>query len=191
MANPRLIDYDLLKQLLRDHPEWSYHEYARVINEDLHKRDPHARPILPNSIASAISRYRPQWEAGGLTVPDNRLPVYRELIPPAWRLSPRHRMDVRIRKLRTIAALRRGVDVEDPRAERQARQFERDLREQRAVVDVSPRGVPCIRPAKPWELNAQGELLDVVAIPEPSKIITDGQASDLRSDLQLGGQVPL
>ena len=165
MANPRLINYDLLKQLLRDHPDWSYHQYARVINEDLGRRDPNARLILPNSIASAISRYRAQWEADGLTVPNQRLPVYSELIPPEWRLSPNHRMDVKIRKLRTIAALRRGLEVTDARAVRQALQFERELRERREVVDISRRGIPYLRPAEPWELDDQGELTDIVARP--------------------------
>lgn len=166
MAPPRTFDYDLLKKLVRDHPDWSYHEYARVLTEDTRDktRDPNFPAIMPNTIAAAISRNRDRWRDEGIDVEDNRVPIYTELIPSSWHVAPAHRMDVPLRKLRALAAIRRGLHVE-PRERRQALQFERYLNETKQVVDLSARGIPQVRPAEDWELNPDGSLIEVVAQP--------------------------
>lgn len=168
MAPQRTFDYDLLKQLVREHPDWSYHEYAKVLTLDMRNRlkDPHYPAVMPNSVAAAISRNRDRWRDEGVDIRDQRIPVYRELIPERWHIPEIYRMDVHLRKLRTLARLRRGLGA-NPREARQALQFERTLRERKEVVDITPQGRPVLRPAAPWELNEQGQLLDVVAQPEP------------------------
>ena len=167
MAPPRTFDYELLKQLVREHPDWSYHEYARVLTRDMRDKtgDPKYPAVMPNAIAAAISRNRDRWVDEGLMVEDQRLPIYTELIPARWRIPEAYRMDTHLRKLRTLARLRRGLGA-DPRAARQALQFERTLRERKEVVDITAQGRPVTRPAAPWELDDRGELIEIVAQPE-------------------------
>jgi hypothetical protein len=124
--------------------------------------------VMPNSVAATISRYRDRWADDGLVVPDQRMPVYRELIPERWHLPESERMNTHIRKLRTLARLRRGIGAE-PKDARQALQFERTLRERKEVVDVTPQGRPVVRPAAPWELDETGELREIVAQPGPQE----------------------
>ena len=171
MAPPRTYDLELLKRLVRNHPDWSYHEYARVLTDDMRARtgDPRYPVILPNTVAAAISRYRDRWREDGIRVDDNRMPVYRELIPARWRVSPAHKMDTPLKHLRTIARLRRGLGASQMDA-RQALAFERRLRERREVVDVTPNGRPVIRPAAHWELDGKGELIEIVAQPAPGQL---------------------
>lgn len=168
MAPPRTFDYDLLKQLVRDHPDWSYHQYAQTLTLDMRNKlgDPHYPAIMPNSVAAAISRHRDRWIEDGLKIQDERVPVYSELIPTRWHIPEIYRMDVHLRKLRTLARLRRGLGA-NPKEARQALQFEQTLRARKQVVDITPQGRPVLRPAAPWELDETGELIDVVAMPEP------------------------
>lgn len=168
MAPPRTFDYDLLKQLVREHPDWSYHEYARALTLDMRNTtgDPHYPAVMPNTIAAAISRNRDRWADDGLVVQDQRVPVYSELIPPRWHIPEKYKMDTHLRKLRTLARLRRGLGASSREA-RQALQFERTLRERKEVVDITPQGRPVLRPAASWELDSTGELIDVVAQEQP------------------------
>lgn len=168
MAPPRTFDYDLLKHLVQDHPDWSYHEYARELTQNMRDTtgDPAYPAVMPNSVAAAISRNRDRWLDEGIEIADQRVPVYNELIPARWHVSESHKMDTHLRKLRTLARLRRGLGAQ-PREARQALQFERTLRERKEVVDVTPQGRPVVRPAAPWELTPDGELIDVVARLQP------------------------
>jgi hypothetical protein len=171
MAPPRTFDYELLKQLVREHPDWSYHDYARVLTLDMRNRtgDPGYPFVMPNTVAAAIGRNRDRWAEEGIRIEDNRVPVYSELIPRSWYIAPSHKMDTELRHLRVIARLRRGVETSS-KEERQARQFEQRLRTRREVVDVSPRGRPVIRPAEPWELDETGQLREIVAQPRPREL---------------------
>ena len=168
MAPPRTFDYDLLKQLVKNHPDWSYHQYAQVLTQDMRNKtgDPRYPAIMPNSVAAAISRNRDRWRDEGLNISDQRVPVYRELIPERWRVSPSERMATELRHLRTLARLRRGEGATGKEA-RQALQFERRLRSNREVVDVTQRGHVVVRPAMPWELDSTGSLTEIVAQVEP------------------------
>jgi hypothetical protein len=170
MAPPRTFDYDLLKQLYKEHPDWSYHQYAQTLTLDMRNKlgDPHYPAIMPNSVAAAISRNRDRWADEGIIIQDKAVPVYRELIPERWHIPEIHRMDTHLRKLRTLARLRRGLGASSKEA-RQALQFERTLRERKEVVDITPQGRPVVRPAAPWELDETGELIEVVAQPEPKE----------------------
>lgn len=168
MAPPRTFDYDLLKELVKQHPGWSYHQYAQTLTQDMRNKtgDPHYPMVMPNSVAAAISRHRDRWREEGLTITDQRVPVYKELIPERWRVTPADRMATELRHLRTLARLRRGEGATGKEA-RQALQFERRLRDRREVVDVTPRGRVVIRPATAWELDSTGNLIEVVAQVEP------------------------
>jgi len=169
MAPPRSYSYALLQQLVVEHPDWSYQEYAKALTADMRKtlNDPGYPAVLSNSVAAAISRYRERWADEGVAVPEKG-PKRADLIP--WQNIPeKHKMHVYLRKLRTLAMLRRGEHPSNPREERQARQFERELRQAKQVVDLGPLGRPLLRPAEPWELDSEGELIDVVAMPEPAK----------------------
>jgi hypothetical protein len=170
MAPPRSFDYELLKQLVREHPDWSYHQYAQVLTLDMRNKtgDPHYPAVLPNAVAAAISRYKPRWADDGLVIEDQRMPVYRELIPERWHIPEIHRMHTHLRKLRTLARLRRGLGASEKES-RQALQFEKTLRLRKEVVDITPRGEPVLRPAAPWELDETGELIEIVARPDPGQ----------------------
>jgi hypothetical protein len=161
MAPPRTFDYELLKRLLREHPDWSMYQYAKALSEDNWTRDPRAPAVSHNAVATAISKNRWPWGYEGVPVNDRRVPVYDELIPREWKPAEGKRMHVHLRKLRTLARLRRGQEAgTDPKGERQALQFEKKLKDTRQVVDMSSRGVPYLRGAEAWED-------DVVASPRP------------------------
>lgn len=168
MAPRRTFDYDLLKELIKQHPDWSYHQYGQVLTRDMRNRtgDPHYPAVMPNAVAAAISRYKDRWAQDGLFITDQRVPVYKELIPERWRVTETDRMATELRHLRTIARLRRGDGATGKEA-RQALQFERRLRDRREVVDVTPRGRVVVRPAMPWELDSTGNLIEIVAQVEP------------------------
>jgi hypothetical protein len=169
MAPPRTFDYELLKRLLREHPDWPMYLLAKTLSEDNWTRNPHAQPVRENAVATAISKHRFEWQFEGVPVGDRRNPIYDDLIPPTWKVAEGQRMHIHLRKLRTLGRLRRGTDVgSDPKGERQALQFEGKLRETSQVVDISPKGVPYLRSAEPWELDEDGNLLDVVGRAKPA-----------------------
>ena len=168
MAPRRTFDYDLLKELVKQHPDWSYHQYAQTLTRDMRNKtgDPGYPVVLSNAVAAVISRYKDRWAEQGLIITDQRVPVYKELIPERWRITPDDRMATELRHLRTLARLRRGEGASGKDA-RQALQFERRLRDNREVVDVTPRGRVVVRPAMPWELDSTGNLVEIVAQVEP------------------------
>lgn len=162
MAARLTFDYDLLKELIRDHPDWSNIQYAAKLSEDAD------HPVRPNSVAAAISRHRTRWAAEGVAC-EQRTGPYPELIPWArGRVAQRHQMHMYLRYLRTLARHRRGWEVYDEDILRNALHFERQLRARLQVVDLTTRGMPVLRPAEPHELDARGQLIEIVAQPRPA-----------------------
>jgi len=169
MPPPRSFDYDLLKDLIREHSDWQYHEYATALTKKLRESDPDAIAILPNTVSQIFSRYRDRWKDEGVPMPERGLPahrgqqVYTELI--WWQGIPaEQRMHTYLRKLRDIARMRRGLEVGSKYGAKQATEFEERLRATKQVVDVVA-GTPVLRLAKPEELDGTGELIEIVARP--------------------------
>ena len=50
MAPPRTFDYELLKRLVREHPEWPYADYADVLTRDARQGNPRAPRVKPDSV---------------------------------------------------------------------------------------------------------------------------------------------
>lgn len=164
MAPPRTFDYDVLNQVIRDHPAWSNQQYADVMTqfERRVRGDPGYPPVKANAIARAISQMRTTWEAEGRPVRDR---PYGRLIP--WPGIPQDFiMDTSLRHLKTLEKARLGQPV-SVRDHRQALAFEDRLRRQRRVVDIRANGKPFERIAEPHELDASGRLIKLTADVRP------------------------
>lgn len=160
MPAKRLINYEYLLRLMREHPGWTMNEYADALTEDARREDPTLARISPGSVAAAISRYRDTWEEDGQFVRPKK--AGQRLLP--WVNIPEaHWMDTPLRRLRVLDRLARGEQVGDPKAVRWALKFERTLRDRGQVVDLTPQGRPVIRPARADEVDGTGELLTLYA----------------------------
>lgn len=165
MAPPRTFDYDLLKRLIREHPDWSYSQYADRLTDDARARDPGAPRVLPDSARRVVSQYRGQWEEQGVRVPSRGV-VHADLLPPLGSVAPSQRMSTPLRYLREISKERRNEEpFTDAEAvmRRQALRWEMRLRANREIVDLGEHGRVLVRPAKPGELDGKGNLIDVAA----------------------------
>ena len=87
MAPPRTFDYDLLKRLVQEHPEWPYSRYAEELTVDARRKDPFAARVKPDSLRRVVSQYRAQWEEEGVKIPTRGI-VNADLLPPLA-LAPR------------------------------------------------------------------------------------------------------
>lgn len=165
MAPPRTFDYDLLKRLVREHPQWPYASYADILTTEARKADPRAPRVLPGSVRRVVSQYRDRWEDEGVTVPD-RGTVFSDLLPPTGSIAPNQRMTTPLRYLREISKQRRGEEPYTPpeaTMRRQALKWAERLRENREIVDFTDNGMVTVRPAKPDELDDEGNLLELAA----------------------------
>jgi len=165
MAPPRMIDYERLKRLVREHPDWTYPRYAEDLTEAAREKDPKAPRVLPDSLRRVVSQYRDQWQDEGVAIPD-RGTVFKDLLPPTGSLSEKQRMSTPIRYLREISKHRRGEQPYTPTEatmRRQALKWEARLRENREIVDFTENGVVVVRPARADELDEAGNLRELVA----------------------------
>lgn len=179
MAPPRTFDYDLLKRLLRESPEWPYSRYADVLTEDARTRDPLAPRVKPDAIRRVVSQYRDEWEKDdGIRFPARGL-VYGELLPPLTAVAENHWMATPLRYLREIAKERRGqaaLTDNEKTVRGQALRWEGRLRESKEIVDIAEGGQVVVRPARADELDEQGDLLEIVAWVLPGQEIAAGQS---------------
>jgi hypothetical protein len=166
MAPPRTFDYELLKKLLKDHPEFGYAEYADALTKDARKTDRYASRILPGAVRRVVCQYRDTWmEEDGIQVPQRGV-VYRNLLPPTGSVAPTQRMATPLRYLREIAKQRAG---EAPVSENEriiraaALRWEGRLRENREIADITELGIVEVRPARADELDGKGNLLELAA----------------------------
>jgi hypothetical protein len=165
MAPPRTWDYDLLKRLIREHPEWTYSQYADVLTDDVRTRDPFAPRVLPDSARRVVSQYRSQWEDEGVVFPDRGV-VHAGLLPPLGMVAATQRMATPLRYLREISKERRGeapASDTERYVRKQAIRFEARLKENREIVDVTPNGFVEVRPAREHELDECGNLVELSA----------------------------
>jgi hypothetical protein len=165
MAPPRTFDYDLLKRLVREHPEWPYADYASLLTEDVRRDDPHAPRVKPDSVRRVVSQYRDEWEDEGVRVPARGV-IMADLLPPLGSVAPSQRMATPLRYLREISKQRRGeAPVTDSEAiqRRQALAWEARMRDNREIVDLTSHGIVEVRPAGADELDAEGQLRELAA----------------------------
>lgn len=164
MAPPRTFDYETVKHLLREHPEWPYSRYADQLTEEVRKTDPHAPRVLPDSVRRVVSQYRAQWEDEGTVIPVRGV-VHADLAPPLGIIAPSQRMATPLRYLREISKERRGehpVTDNERTIRGQAIRWEARLQDNRELVDVTDLGMVEVRPARADELK-DGKLIDIAA----------------------------
>jgi len=153
MARQRAFDYDVLKRLALDHPEWSDERYAEMLTQHNRASNPNAPAVNVNTVASVLSRKGAAWG-----VP-NRWVTYTELLPPAGLVSPAHKNSTILRYLRALAQEGRGEkpDTESGRKLRaSALNWRDDTMARGSIVDIDIHGKPIIRHAVKSELNADG-----------------------------------
>jgi|SRR5579859_1394168 len=170
MAPSRTFDYDLLKRLIREHPEQSYAEYAEALTRDVRKDDPGAPRVLPDSIRRVVTQYRDRWEDEGLHVPDRRLG--KDIRVPLGAVSETQRMATPTRYLREIWSQREGrsaVTESGRRIRASALRWEAKLRESRHIVDITSLGDVIVRPAGADELDDKGRLIEITAWAIPGR----------------------
>lgn len=157
MAPQRTFDLDTLKRLLSEHPGWTSSELADALTQD---NWANGRDVVVSShnVTATISRLR------------LRPPVRRKsdlvatLVKNTGTVIPNALQDQReLRRLRQLDRVRDGLPVggDDGEADR-ALAFEAKLIEQRHVIDLYPDGTVFERAAAPWELDADGNLIDII-----------------------------
>lgn len=165
MAPPRTFDYDLLKRLVREHPESPYSKYADVLTADVRQLDPHAPRVLPDSVRRVVSQYRAQWEDEGVQIPVRGV-MHADLAPPLGMIAPNQRMATPLRYLREISKERKGespVTGHERIIRRQAIRWAARQRDNREIVDVTEHGIVEVRPAGADELDEDGKLIELAA----------------------------
>jgi hypothetical protein len=172
MAPPRTFDYDLLKRLVRDHPEWPYADYAEKLTNDARTRNPRAPVVLPDSVRRVVSQYRAQWQDEGVAVPVRGV-INTDLLPPTGSVAANQRMSTALRYLREVSKQRRGEEPVTPTEaviRRQALRWAIRLQENREIVDITEHGFVEVRPARADELDGKGNLLELAAWAIPGRV---------------------
>ena len=170
MAPPRTFDYDLLKRLIREHPDWPYARLAAALTEDVRRTDPHALDILPDAVRRVVHDYRDRWEREGTAVPDRRLG--NDIRVPLSRVSENYWMATPTRYLRELYNARQGLAPVGESGEQRRRavlRWEARLRETGQIVDITSLGEVIVRPATPDELDDEGNPLEVAAWAVPGR----------------------
>jgi hypothetical protein len=159
VAMARMYDYDYLRKLLREHPEWPHRQVAAAITE--HERavrgDPKYPPITVHAVASAKYRYRDTWDELGDNIASLKHDPMRRS-QPFNNLPKEYYYTVEIQALRTLSKMSRGGPVTDKRR-REAENLVAKLVANREVIDVTPRGQPYRRRARPDEVDGEGNLI--------------------------------
>ena len=171
MAPPRTFDYDRLKLAVREHPEWSYAQYADLLTTDNRQKDPLAPRVKPSAVGRVISLYWDAWKEDGIT-PSRRRLTGQDIRVPLARVSENYWMDTSVRYLREIwnARQQKPALTEHQRiARRSALKWEAGLRETRHIVDITADGRPIVRSARADELDADGNLLEITAWAIPGR----------------------
>ncbi|TVZ01220.1 hypothetical protein EAS64_33620 [Trebonia kvetii] len=159
MAPPRSFDWDLLKRLAIEHPDWGIFQYGKALDND---NAEHGRPpVNLSSVKTVLSRKGPEWGYAPKAVVR-----YDEMAPPPGTLATEHKMHTLMRYLRDLAAADRGHEP-DTASGRMLRQTSLTWREEmiadRRIVDLTADGQPIVREARSEELSAEGEPLSLMA----------------------------
>jgi hypothetical protein len=165
MAPPRTFDYDLVKRLLREHPDWQYSQYADAATQDARKTDPRAPRVRPATIRHMVSQYRDRWADEGMILPPRGV-VMADLLPPLGTVAPSQRMATPLRYLRELSKHRQGeapVTGTEATVRRQALRWEGLMRDNKEIADLTEHGMVVVRPARADELDEKGGLIDVAA----------------------------
>jgi hypothetical protein len=163
VATERTYDYDYLRKLLREHPDWPHRQIAAAITEhERQKRnDPSYPPITVHAIASAKYRYRDTWDELGDHIESLRHnPRIRS--QPFNNLPKEHNYDYEIQVLHALTKMSRGEPVNE-RRRKEAENLTRKLRATSSVIDLNYKGEPYIRKARPDELDGEGNLIEYAA----------------------------
>ena len=163
MATERTHDYDYLRKLLREHPDWPHRQVAAAITEHGRKtrNDPNYPAITVHAVASVKYRYRDIWDELGDHIESLKHDPMRRS-QPFNNLPKGHYYDYEIQVLRTITRLSRGEPVSDKRR-KEAEGLTRKLRRTSSVIDLNWKGEPYIRKARPDEIDGEGNLIEYAA----------------------------
>lgn len=170
MAPPRTFDLDTLKALIQSNPDWSNPQLAAALTEHNHACG-RETVVIPHVVAATISRLRPQWESEGIIAPRKRRSsdLVSRLVKNTGTTIPDALQDqIELRRLRQLDRIRDGLPVggHDGEADR-ALTFERNLIGNGQVIDLYPDGTVFRREAAPWELDGEGQLIDIVTAYRP------------------------
>lgn len=166
MGRPRAFDYELLKQLVFDHPDWSDRDFARELTLRQRQDNPKAAEVKVGTVSSTLSRQRDTWEKNaGREIPSRLVPLA-DFMPPHNTIHAEHRNDTDIRYLREVAKHARGDrPAEDWKVQfrNQALNWMDGLKASGQLLDLDPKGVPFRRFATAGERNEDGSSKAVAA----------------------------
>lgn len=166
MPARRLLDYDLLKQVFFEHPDWTSEQMARVLGDAARKSDPTAADPNPTAVKVAILRNKDSWaRAAGLVAPQrtprgNGVPVgMGGFLPPPGSVAKGHTKDTPLRHMRILANRAAGteslaMDAGDKQAE--ALSWQGALKTRREILDLTSDGIPVVRRCVAAELDDDG-----------------------------------
>lgn len=159
MATERTYDYDFLRRVLREHPDWPTRQVARAVTD--HEREVRKDDSFPEvsigAIASAKYRWRDTWAQQGQPIPTAaKDPTKRS--QPFKNVPKEFYYSYLIQNLRVISKLSHGEAV-SVKKEAEARTLMRKLDKRKEVIDLTFRGEAITRPARPDELDSEGNLI--------------------------------
>jgi hypothetical protein len=155
MPPPRAFDYDLLVQLLKEHPDWPLQDIADALTADNRKADPGARPVNVATVRARMHRLR--FEGEEIPLHSKR---FADFMPPPGLVHRDHVMAQPLRYLREISKERRGdrpVGPDESKLRGMALSWEHNLLLMGFIADLDANGVPFTRPAEPAELDEDGK----------------------------------
>jgi hypothetical protein len=170
MAPPRTFDLDKLKTLIQSHPDWSNPQLAAELTRHNEACGVPAR-VRAGTVAQAVSAHRDEWEAEGIIAPLKRRSsdLVSRLVKNTGTPVPDYLQDqIELRRLRQLDRIRDGLKIGGhPGEADRALTFEQKLIAGCQVIDLYPDGTVLIREAAPWELDADGHLIDIVTAYRP------------------------
>jgi hypothetical protein len=164
VAMARRYDYDYLRKLLREHPEWSHRQVALAVTEHERqvRKDPTYPAITAHAVSSAKYRYKDGWNEQGDRIGEGLKHDPLRRSQPFNNLPKEYYFAYEIQTLRTLTKIDRGDPVTDKRR-REAENLTQRLRATGSVIDLTYKGERYIRKARPDELDGEGNLIEYAA----------------------------
>jgi hypothetical protein len=179
-------DKDLLLKLKMDHPDWTDGMVADALNVDNRSKGLPAT-VSASTVQSAVYRNKTHWAARGFTLP--KVPRRSQYIRALMQLrgyrhlsSEENARSVPLKRLRYCERLSLGLPV-PPVEESKARSWEAEMRKGKTVVDLQD-GRAYVRAAYWYELDADGELIDLIAQAAPEDPSIVGLVPNLEDSLE-------
>lgn len=169
MAGRPTYDTELLRRLLKEHPDWTYAKMAEVLTDDNTKRgQPHK--VSGHTVATRVAAFRVMETAGDIALRPPKPPSNGLVVQLSNNVGVRIPTDKHpqqyLQLLRLMDRKDNGLPLGKTESTRE-KNFRRKLYTGRLVVDLKPDGTAYLRAAAPWELTHDNKLIRPIACWRP------------------------